>query len=220
MDRKTKIFGALGVMLALAAVAGNYLRYSAPPAAPSLGLDGYGLLDASGEADVFEVEAIDSEFLDMLGAREVSFRTYGAGTGKSVWVFMGYFDRQKEGSQVHSPEHCYPGSGWNILEEGKVPAPWGAGKVKRLIVSDGAEERLVYYWFQTSSRVLNDVFALKYYLTRQAVLRHPQDLVFVRISSGCEDGVAVAESKVQEYSRRVEKAVDELYRRRESARSN
>ncbi len=92
-----------------------------------------------------------------------------------------------------------------------MPAPWDDGRIKRLIVSDGTEERLVYYWFQTSSRILNDVFSLKYYLTRQAVLRHPQDLVFVRISIGTGDGVEAAEATVREYARRVESAVKGLY---------
>jgi EpsI family protein len=214
MDRKKTIVGILAVTLVLAAAAGNYLRFSTPPSASALGLDGYRLVDETGRAGPFEVEPIDEEFLDLLGAREVSFRTYEEGTGHRVWVFMGYFDRQKEGSQVHSPKHCYPGSGWNILEEDNVPAPWGDGRVKRLIVSDGAQDRLVYYWFQTSSRVLKDVFALKYYLTRQAMLRHPQDLVFVRISSGTADGVQEAEMVVQEYARRVQVAVSDLYNSR------
>ena len=211
MDRQKKIVGIVAVMVALAAAAGNYLRYSAPPAASALGLDSYHLVDPGGGTAEYEVEPIDQEFLDLLGAREVSFRTYREGTEKRVWVFMGYFDRQKEGSQVHSPKNCYPGSGWNILEEANVPAPWGEDQVKRLIVSNGSEERLVYYWFQSSSRILNNVFALKYYLTRQAMLRHPQDLVFVRISSGAGDGVPEAESLVQQYARRVHEAVSDLY---------
>lgn len=215
MDRKTKIVIGAGVMLALAAFAGNYLRFSVPPGAPALGLENYRLADAAGDEADYEVEPIDTGFLDMLGAREVTFRTYRGGTGWRVWVFMGYFDRQKEGSQVHSPKHCYPGSGWNIAAEDEVPAPWGDGKVKRLIVTHGGEERLVYYWFQTSSRILNDVYSLKYYLTRQAVLRHTQDLVFVRVSTVSGEDIEAAEERVKEYSRRVEGAVSDLYGRRD-----
>jgi EpsI family protein len=211
MDRAKKIAGIAGLMLALAALAGNYLRFATPPAAPPLGLQDYRLSRAGGEPESFDVEPMDTEFLDLLGAREVSFRTYGAGTGQRVWVFMGYFDKQKEGSQVHSPRHCYPGSGWNILQENQVPAPWGEGKVKRLIVSDGNEDRLVYYWFQTPSNILNDVFSLKYYLTRQAVLRQPQDLVFVRISTNAADRNGEAEALVQDYSKRVEGVISTLY---------
>ncbi|MGD8413371.1 MAG: EpsI family protein [Candidatus Latescibacterota bacterium] len=214
MDRAKKIVVIAGLMLALAALAGNYLRFSTPPEAPPLGLQDYRLSRAGGERESFEVEPMDTEFLDLLGAREVSFRTYGTGTGRRVWVFMGYFDKQKEGSQVHSPRHCYPGSGWNILQEDKVPAPWGEGEVERLVVSDGDENRLVYYWFQTPTNILNDVYSLKYYLTRQAVLRHPQDLVFVRVSTDAGGNPDEAEALVQDYSRRVEGVINGLYGRR------
>lgn len=206
MDRKAKIIVVTVVALILLGAAGNYLRFSVPPAAGSLGIDGYRIGDAG-----FEVEPIDERFLDLLGAREVSFRTYVSGGKERVWVFLGYFDRQKEGSQVHSPKHCYPGSGWAIIAEDDVPSPWGEGRVKRLRVSDGASERLVYYWFQSAERVVNNVFELKYYLTRQALLRHPQDVVFARVSTEVESGTETAEELLKEYSLRVEQSISELY---------
>ncbi len=210
MDRKAKIRAVTVAALLLLGAAGNYLSFSAPPAAGSLGIDGYRI----GAAD-FEVEPIDERFLDLLGAREVSFRTYVSGGDDRVWVFLGYFDRQKEGSQVHSPKHCYPGSGWAIVAEADVVSPWGEGRVKRLRVSDGASERLVYYWFQTADRVLNNVFVLKYHLTRQALLRHPQDVVFARVSTGVDSGTEKAEELLKEYSLLVEQAIGELYDARE-----
>ena len=164
---------------------------------------------------------MDGEFLDLLGAREVSFRTYRAADGKPVWIFMGYFDRQKEGSQVHSPKHCYPGSGWSILAESVLASPWGEDQVKRLVVSDGNETRVVYYWFQTADRVLNNVFALKYYLTSRALLRHPQDVVFARVSTALEGEDEMearrAERLIGEFSRNIQQAIGDLYRRRDAA---
>ena len=206
MDRKTKIRAVTVAALLLLGAAGNYLSFSAPPAADSLGIDGYRIRGGD-----FEVEPIDGRFLDLLGAREVSFRTYVSGGDDRVWVFLGYFDRQKEGSQVHSPKHCYPGSGWAIVAEADVVAPWGEGRVKRLRVSNGASERLVYYWFQTTDRVMNNVFVLKYYLTRQALLRHPQDVVFARVSTEVDSGTDTAEELLKEYSLSVERAISGLY---------
>jgi len=220
MDRKTKIGLVAVLFLALLAVAGNYLRFAAPASAPVIALDTYQL---TGPDSSYEIEPIDGEFLAILGAREVSFRTYRGSGDKAVWVFLGYFDRQKEGSQVHSPKHCYPGSGWSILDESEVAAPWGNGRVKRLVVSDGTERRLVYYWFQTADRILSDVFELKYYLTRRALLRHPQDVVFARVSTAM-DGMGglgggheeeLAELLLREYSRVIEGTIGDLYRRRD-----
>jgi EpsI family protein len=211
MDGKTKTGIIAGLILAVFAVVGNYLRFSAPPPAAALGLDGYSL---DSPAPAYEVEPIDAAFLALLGAREVSFRTYRAGDDAKVWVFLGYFDRQREGSQVHSPKHCYPGSGWTILSETNVAAPWGKGRVKRLVVSDGVEERLVYYWFQTDDRALNNVFELKFHLTRQAVLRQHQDVVFARISTTIGDDVDAAELTLRDYSAHMESVISGLYANR------
>ncbi len=192
--------------------------FSEPPGASALALDVYRLSAAD---ETYEIEPIDTDFLDLLGAREVSFRTYRAADGKPVWIFMGYFDRQKEGSQVHSPKHCYPGSGWSILAESVLASPWGEDEVKRLVVSDGNETRVVYYWFQTTDRVLNNVFALKYYLTSRALLRHPQDVVFARVSTALEGKNEMearrAEGLLGEYSRNIQHAIGDLYRRRDVA---
>jgi EpsI family protein len=209
MDRETKIRVLIGATLIIFAAAGNYLRFSSTAGASSLGLDQYELENRGG---AYEIEPIDTGFLDMLGAREVSFRTYGG--EERVWVFLGYFDRQKEGSQVHSPKHCYPGSGWSILSESDVEAPWGKARLKRLVVSNGSENRLVYYWFQTSDRVLNNVFSLKYYLTRQAVLRHHQDVVFARVSTAIGGGENAAEDRLREYSLEIQQKIGELFDRR------
>jgi EpsI family protein len=214
MDRQTKIRIIAGLILAVFAVIGNYLRFSAAPPASALGLDEY-QLEVSGST--YEVEPIDNDFLAVLGAREVSFRTYLAGGDERVWVFLGYFDRQKEGSQVHSPKHCYPGSGWSILAEDAAEAPWGGARVKRLVVSDGVDDRLVYYWFQTANRVLNNVFQLKFYLTRQAVLRQHQDVVFARISTTIGDDAAAAEEVLREYALYMERVIGELYLGRDAA---
>ena len=218
MDRQTKTCIIAGLFLAVLAVAGNYARFSEPPAAATLALDGYRLAAADTS---YEIEPMDGEFLDLLGAREVSFRTYRAADGKPVWIFMGYFDRQKEGSQVHSPKHCYPGAGWSILAESVVASPWGEDQVKRLVVSDGNETRVVYYWFQTADRVLNNVFALKYYLTSRALLRHRQDVVFARVSTALEGKNEMearrAEGLLGEYSRNIQHAIGDLYRRRDVA---
>ena len=218
MDRQTKTCIIAGLFLAVLAVAGNYARFSEPPGVSALALDVYRLSAAD---ETYEIEPMDGEFLDLLGAREVSFRTYHAADGKPVWIFMGYFDRQKEGSQVHSPKHCYPGSGWSILAESVVASPWGEDRVKRLVVSDGNETRVVYYWFQTADRVLNNVFALKYYLTSRALLRHPQDVVFARVSTALqgEDELEArrAERLIGEFSRNIRQAIGDLYRRRDAA---
>lgn len=210
MDLQKKTGLTVALLLVVMALWGNYLRFFAPPPGRPFDLDGNRLEDR----DVPDrPELLDDDFLRVLGAREVSYRTYHDPAGP-VSVFLGYFDRQKEGSQVHSPEHCYPGSGWSIVAKNIVKAPWGGDRVRKLVVTDGIERQVVYYWFQTDERVLNGVFELKYHLTKAALLHRPQDVVFARISAGMGDDAPAAESLVASYAVDVERVVERMYRSR------
>jgi EpsI family protein len=201
------------VILAAFTAAGNFLRLSEAPAAGPLGLDNVRLdAGATGSSGGYREEALDDGFLETLSAREVVFRTYTAGAGDPVWLFMGHFDRQKEGSQVHSPKHCYPGSGWNIVDERTVAAPWGDGEVRSLEVTDGNERRLVFYWFQTTSGYLSGVLPLKLYLTKNAIMRKPQDVVFIRISTVIDSGRGAAAERLGPFAVAVREEIESLYR--------
>lgn len=202
---------AAGLLLVFAAL-GNVARFSEPAPAGALGVDGVRVKLPGGEVPAYVDEPIDPDFLDVLGAKEVTFRTYETIDNAPVWIFIGYFDRQKTGSQVHSPKHCYPGSGWSILSEENVPAPWGTGEIKALVVSDGVEKRVVHYWYQTPGRMHSDVIGLKFYLTRNAVMRKTQDVVFVRVSTPLKGNFAESSAKLRRYSMAVKKEIDELYR--------
>jgi EpsI family protein len=203
---------AAALVLVVFGLAGNYLRISEAPEAGSLGLDGVSLRAPDRQIlQDYREEQLDDGFLETLRAREVVFRTYETGAGDAVWLFMGYFDRQKEGSQVHSPKHCYPGSGWNIVDERTVEAPWGDGSVHSLVVSDGFERRLVYYWFQTSGGYMSGVLPLKLYLKKNAVMRKPQDVVFIRISTISDSGRRNAEERLGPYAIAVRDEVETLY---------
>ncbi|MCK4237421.1 MAG: EpsI family protein, partial [Candidatus Krumholzibacteria bacterium] len=63
-------------------------------------------------------EHVEPESLRMLGTDAAIFRSYRNGKGQTIWLFIGFFGSQQENSQIHSPKNCYPGSGWNIIEEG------------------------------------------------------------------------------------------------------
>ena len=157
---------------------------------------------------------LDADFRDVLRARETLFRTYDPGADEPVWVFLGYFDRQREGSQVHSPRHCYPGSGWNIVDERTVEAPWRSGRLPALVVDNGSERRLVCFWYQTPLSIESDVLQLKLALTRQSLLRRPQEVVFASVSAPVTNDVDRAARRAAEVAREVEHEIQRLYAQR------
>lgn len=203
------------VVLAVVALAGNALRAAAPRDAPGLSLESV----SAPAAGTFTEEALDAGFLDALRAREVLYRIYTPGAGGPVWVFLGYFDSQKEGSQVHSPRHCYPGTGWNIESEPRWDSPWGEGPVASLIVSDGSERRLVVYWYQMDGSTETDVLRLKIEMTRRAILRRPQDVVFASISTPVHDDMGAAMASIAPAAREIHAEIDRLYQERDGHRT-
>jgi EpsI family protein len=206
----------LTAAIVVLAVAGNALRASEREPAPPLGLASLAVEAGGGP---YADEPLEPAFLDELRAREVLHRTYAPDSDAPVWVFLGYFDRQKEGSQVHSPRHCYPGSGWSIESEPSWPAPWG-GDLHSLVVFDGVERRLVLYWFQMRSRVEPDVLPLKIALTRQALVRGAQDVVFASLSTPADAGLAEAHERLLPFARAVQSEIGRLYRERDESHSN
>ena len=86
-------------------------------------------------------------------------------------VYIGYHQSQvrQEGgggqeTVIHPPEHCLPGSGWNIIDASVVKAdtpglPPRTGvlgtqrEAKRLVIAKGEARQLVYFWYQSLGRV-------------------------------------------------------------------
>lgn len=135
-------------------------------------------------------ERMDAESLLFYGADATLFRTYRGENSPPIWLFLGYFGSQQEYSQIHSPKNCYPGAGWNILDEKPVAvaAPGGDIQARELVISDGAGMHIVVYWFSTPSGALTDEFALKWYQAKRSLFGKPQESTFVRFSTPVPDG--------------------------------
>ncbi|HIC90642.1 MAG TPA: EpsI family protein, partial [Syntrophaceae bacterium] len=71
-----------------------------------------------GEWVAIQDEAMDKKTLDILNVDDYIMRHYQNHNGHSLWLYVGYFQDQKEGAMIHSPKHCYPGGGWQPIESG------------------------------------------------------------------------------------------------------
>ena len=205
MDR-TRAQIVIAGSLVLIALAGNVLRATEPGTSSGIRLASI----STPAAGPYTEEPLERDFLETLRARDVTFRVFG-NDDEPVWLFLGYFDRQKEGSQVHSPRHCYPGSGWNIESEPRWESPWGGKPLHALVVNDGVERRLVLYWYQLRTATESDVLPLKVELTRRALLRQPQDVVFASISTPTGADVRATMERLVPLARDVHSEIDRLY---------
>ncbi|MBU8920321.1 MAG: EpsI family protein [Bacteroidales bacterium] len=134
-------------------------------------------------------EYIEPESLRLLGADTTLARSYTGEEG-TIELFLGYFARQQENSQIHSPKHCYPGSGWNIISESGVIIAVGSKKnrAKELVITDGGSRRLVIYWFSMNGEFIPDEFALKFHQMKSALLSRSQAAAFIRFSTPITEG--------------------------------
>lgn len=89
--------------------------------------------------------------LDALGAQDWIKRSYADRTGRSFVVYVGYFGDFSI-MKSHSPEVCYPGSGWDVRSQKKTVLR-GAGdetlEVNLLEFSKHGERQAVINWFLT-----------------------------------------------------------------------
>lgn len=130
-------------------------------------------------------EHISPESLRILGADMTLARSYVDPAGGAIDMFIGYFAGQQEYSQIHSPKHCYPGAGWDIISEGSIDIDISdvRSPVRRLIISDGDKKQLVIYWFTMHGRTIPNEFALKWHQMTNALLARPQAASFIRFSA-------------------------------------
>ena len=188
MDKmKTWRLAFAAVVLALLCAYVWILRSREPAVPPRPDLS---LIPASAGGFISVDEYVEPESLRLLGADTTLARSYERPDGAKVELFIGYFAAQQENSQIHSPKHCYPGSGWDIISEGSAEIRLGdrAIPVKRLLISDGRRERLVIYWFSMGGKIIPNEFALKYSQMKSALLSRPQAAAFIRFSSEITEG--------------------------------
>ena len=130
-------------------------------------------------------EYISPESLRVLGADLTLARSYVDRGGNSIDLFIGYFADQQENSQIHSPKHCYPGAGWDIISEGSIALDIGGSEsaARELIISDGSHRQLVVYWFNMRDMTIPNEFALKWHQMTSALMAQPQAASFIRFSA-------------------------------------
>jgi EpsI family protein len=116
-------------------------------------------------------------------------------------TYVGYYDKQTQGKSMHSPKNCLPGAGWEVLRDGTatVVASDGPHVVNRYLLKNGAQQAVVYYWYQGRGRVVASEYLVKWDLLRDAALEgHTEEalvrlIVFVDPGAGGEaraDGLA------------------------------
>jgi len=178
----TRIILVITVLILLGGSAGWYLRYV--ESIPDRGPD-FSLIPIEDGGYFGDEHRFSDQSYEVLQADTSTLRLYTDESETAVWLFIGYFDSQKYGSQIHSPRHCLPGGGWKItrIEPFELEVD-GAGKrrVNRLVIADRDRVDLMFYWYETRGGAIRSEFDLKWDLMMNSLRLRPTDAAIVRIN--------------------------------------
>jgi EpsI family protein len=132
-------------------------------------------------------QKMDGESMEVLQVDDYIMRTYINEKGETMGLYVGYFNTQREGKQVHSPRQCLPGAGWNILEnrvytlEGTDQKMQGK-KLNLYLMGKGTERQLYLWWYHGRGRIYASEYANKLYLIWDAMTKRRTDGALVRVN--------------------------------------
>ena len=134
-----------------------------------------------------ESTVLSDSILEELRPSDYLMRRYEDEAGRSLWLYVGYWETQRKGAQIHSPKNCLPGGGWEPLEVRVVSVPVdGTGPpidVNRYLLQHGSEQLLVAYWYLAQGEPVATEIGAKIALVRNSILEHRSDGAIVRVSS-------------------------------------
>ena len=155
-------------------------------------------------------ESLDAVFTDQLQLDDYVLANYATGQGGPVNFYVSWYNSQRKGEAVHSPRACLPGGGWQIrgFNHRSLDGVTVGGKplrVNRAVVELGNQRELVYYWFQQRGRIIDNEFAVKWYLFLDALTRHRTDGAMVRLITAytVADGDDRADARLVDFAKQV-----------------
>jgi EpsI family protein len=108
---------------------------------------------------------------DKLNATTLISRNYQK-NGREMALFIAYYAQQRAGESMHSPKNCLPGSGWTFLSQETTPIQAGSKlvQVNQASIQNGADKRLILYWYQSRRRIVASEVMGKLLTMQDAIL--------------------------------------------------
>jgi exosortase D (VPLPA-CTERM-specific) len=152
-------------------------------------------------------EALPPSVLDILRVSDYVNRLYVSPGTIPIWLYVGYYETQRQGQIIHSPQSCLPGGGWTILSHTYLPVTLpGRGEpatINRVLIGREGDRQLVLYWYQERGRIIANEYIAKLYLIADAATRNRTDGALVRISAPVVGSEEVTLQQMLEFTRTV-----------------
>ena len=141
-------------------------------------------------------QKLDNETLKVLRASDYLLRDFRKPDGKTVNLYVGYYDSQRNGATYHSPLNCLPGSGWTLSEPGTamVTLPDGSSfAANKYVIQNGDYKSLMVYWYQGRGRNVASEYWGKVYTIFDSVRLRRSNGAMVRVTIPVGDSESEAE---------------------------
>ena len=155
-----------------------------------------------------EERGLEPEIIKALGVTDFMMRYYTAPGRLPIWLYVGYYESQRTGAIIHSPQQCLPGSGWSIvrLERANIDVPGTEARritINRVLVAKGEDQQVVLYWYQERGRVIASEYWGKAYMVWDSITRTRTDGALVRVSAPVAGSEEETYRQVAEFSQRI-----------------
>ena len=148
---------------------------------------------------------LEPDVLNILKLNDYLMRRFQHANGQTLWLYIGYWDTQRKGAQIHSPKHCLPGGGWEPLEATVVTIPLAhlphGIVVNRYVLQKEKYQQLVTYWYQSQGHVVAKEVDAKLQLIKNAIAHNRTDGALVRVTSPVTTTVQDAFAQQVDYVR-------------------
>jgi EpsI family protein len=146
--------------------------------------------------DAQDIEISEAE-QRVAGMSTYLMRLYQDEEGQAFTLYVGYYENQTEGSEIHSPRNCLPGAGWESITatRSRLDIDGRSVLVNQHMIRRDDEQALVLYWYQGRGRVAANELSVKWQLLRDAALRGRTEEALVRIvvpMTATDDGADLA----------------------------
>jgi exosortase D (VPLPA-CTERM-specific) len=153
---------------------------------------------------------LDQQFIDTLQFSDYTSVDYSKPNSLPVNVYVAYYESQRKGRSIHSPETCLPGSGWLFNQSGTMTIPiYGKGPssitVMRALMEKAGSRQLVYFWFDQRGRILTNPYEMKMYNIWDALIKKRTDGALIRVITPM-----AGSEKIEDADKRLQSFIKEI----------
>jgi EpsI family protein len=154
-------------------------------------------------------EVMEREFRDFLNFSDYIMANYTDPRGKTVNFYVAYYQDQRKGESIHSPETCIPSSGWTFNNAGNSIVTLADGKtsvvINRALIEKAGARKLAYFWFPQRGRTLTKLYQLKLFTFWDALTKQRTDGALVRVITPVYDSEQLqdAEQRLQSFTQNI-----------------